>query len=89
MTLKLNTFTGTWINEKLMKQKQDAESRRILETKESLIVEAYESQPYPVATEIEGIINHDNDFGRMAEEIDKTCPQFIDIFFNILDFRKK
>ena len=37
MTMKLNTFTGTWINEKLMRAKQDAEAHKLMTFKANLI----------------------------------------------------
>ena len=89
MTLKLNTFTGTWINEKLMRAKQDAEARNQMEKLKQYKIKLVDRvwgdvEDLMIDSEagilIEDIINGNNCIETMMDEVTLSVPEYEERF---------
>lgn len=89
MTNKLNTFTGTWINEKLMRAKHDAEARNQMEKLKQYKIKLVDRvwgdvEDLMIDSEagilIEDIINGNTCIETMMDEVTLSVPEYEERF---------
>lgn len=85
MTLKLNTFTGTWINEKLMRAKHDAGAKTYVNFKKGALNRIWEAVDMGMLNEdsafmMETVMNDTDDIEVIMSQVAQIAPHYDEFF---------
>lgn len=85
MTLKLNTFTGTWINEKLMKQAHNAKAARYMNFKKGALDRIWEAVDANMLNEdsafmMETVMDDTDDIEVIMSQVAQIAPHYDEFF---------